>query len=289
MTYYQVLEVSPLASPGEIKKAWIEQLQVWHPDRFTHARDLQQKAEARTKLINQAYQTLSDQTLRQRYDGATKQDTGPTRADAARPQPAPSTARPQPQQPPPPRPRHDARGPQLPVTLAREGEPKIPVPAIHMLVDSREQQPYEFRGLLRIAGTRRQALPAGDYAIAEAPNLFCVLRKRVDEFNTIVSNPTDNRRLFLQELAPMLAVPHRFLVIEGAIQARLAGGRLGQYHKNSLMDFVDAVTARYGIHIIYTDSREEAEERIANLASLHYAYYFAEEQGLGRYLKPDDL
>ena len=77
--------------------------------------------------------------------------------------------------------------------------------------------------------------------------------------------------------------------VEGAIQARLAGGRLGQYHKNGLMDFLDAITARYGMHIIYTDSRDEAEERIANLASLHYAYRYAEEEGLGRYLLEGDL
>ena len=55
------------------------------------------------------------------------------------------------------------------------------------------------------------------------------------------------------------------------------------------MDFLDAITARYGMHIIYTDSRDEAEERIANLASLHYAYHYAEEEGLGRYLAEGDF
>jgi hypothetical protein len=55
------------------------------------------------------------------------------------------------------------------------------------------------------------------------------------------------------------------------------------------MDFLDALIARYGIQIIYADTRDEAEERIANLAALHYAYYFAEEQGFGRCLKEDEL
>src|SRR5258705_5574079 len=36
------------------------------------------------------------------------------------------------------------------------------------------------------------------------------------------------------------------------------------------------------IKIIYSDSREEAEERVANLAALHYAYHFAEQQGFGK-------
>jgi hypothetical protein len=49
------------------------------------------------------------------------------------------------------------------------------------------------------------------------------------------------------------------------------------------------MTARYGIQIIRAETREEAEERVANLASLHYAYFYAEQQGLGRYLNQNDL
>jgi hypothetical protein len=66
--YYVLLELSQTATEVEIKKAWHEQLQVGHPDRFTHAPALYQKAEARTKLINQAYETLSDAAARTRYD-----------------------------------------------------------------------------------------------------------------------------------------------------------------------------------------------------------------------------
>jgi hypothetical protein len=41
--------------------------------------------------------------------------------------------------------------------------------------------------------------------------------------------------------------------------------------------------------MIQADTREEAEERVANLAALYYAYYFSEQQGLGRCLTEDDL
>jgi len=278
--YYTVLELLPTATLADIKKAWHEQLQVWHPDRFNHSPALHRKAEARTQLINQAYQTLSDSTLRTRYDAATQ--NAPSTTPPARPSPPP---RPQPA----PRSRQDPRGPQSLMMLSRQGQPKTMVPAITMLVDTHEHLPYEFQGLVRIAGTIRQTLPAGDYAIAEAPEIFCVERRRVEEFNTIFSNPSDNRPRFLRELEPLLAFPHRFLVIEGTIQFNKAGGRLGQYHKNGMMDFLDGLTARYGIKIIYSDNREEAEERVANLAALHYAYHFAEQLGFGRCLKEDDL
>jgi len=278
--YYTLLELLPTATLADIKKAWHEQLQVWHPDRFNHSPVLHRKAEARTQLINQAYQTLSDPTLRTRYDAATQNapsTTPPTRpAPPARPQPAPRS-------------RLDPRGPQSLMMLSRQGQPKTMLPAITMLVDTHEHLPYEFQGLVRIAGTIRQALPAGDYAIAEAPEIFCVERRRVEEFNTIFSNPSDNRPRFLQELEPLLAFPYRFLVIEGTIQYSKAGGRLGQYHKNGMMDFLDSLTARFGIKIVYSDGREEAEERVANLAVMHYAYYFAEQQGFGRCLTEGDL
>jgi hypothetical protein len=280
--YYTVLELLPTATHADIKKAWQEQMQVWHPDRFTHSPTLHRKAEVRTQLINQAYQTLGDPISRTRYDTATQAAPAPTAT--ARPSPSSAPSRPQPA----PRSREELRGPQALLTLSRECQPKITVPAIEVLVDTNEQHAYDFRGLVRIAGTVRRALPAGDYAIAEAPELFCVERKRVEEIYTMVSNPSD-RLGFLRELEGLLAFPHRCLVVEGTIQQSIAGGRLGQYHKNGLIDFLDALKAKYGIQIIQANTREEAEERVANLAALHYAYYFAEQQGLGRCLNEGEL
>ena len=66
--YYTILELPADATEAEIKRAWHEQIQVWHPDRFVHSAILHRKAEARTQLINQAYQTLSDPAARARYD-----------------------------------------------------------------------------------------------------------------------------------------------------------------------------------------------------------------------------
>ena len=290
--YYTLLELLPSATEAEIKNAWHEQIQVWHPDRFNHSPALHRKAETRTQLINQAYQTLSDPTLRTRYDATTQPSTShrppPRRSPASSPS-SESYASPPPRPQQTARARQDPRGPQSLMMLSRQGQPKTMVPAITMLVDSHEHLPYEFESLVRIAGTIRQTLPAGDYAIAEAPEIFCVERRRVEEFNTIFSNPSDNRPPFLQELELLLDYPHRFLVIEGTLQSSKGGGRLSQYHKNGMRDFLDALTARFGITIIYSDSREDAEERVANLAALHYAYHFAEQQELGRCLTEDDL
>jgi len=282
--YYTLLELLPTATAADIKKSWHEQIQVWHPDRFTHAPALHRKAEARTQLINQAYQTLSDPIARTRYDATVQPSSSPQ--PSPRPSPQSYTSTPSRQQPPRSR---EARGPQSLIMLSRTGKPKVMVPAIHLYVDPREHFPYDFQGFVRIAGAIREPLPAGGYAIAEAPELLCIKSIGVEELYTIFSNPSDNRLPFLHELEQFLAFPSRFLVIEGTLQHRKAGGRLNQYHKIGLIDFLDALTARYGIQIIYADTRDEAEERVANLAALHYAYYFAEQQGFGRCLKEDDL
>lgn len=290
VNFYQVLEVTQQAGPDDIKHAWHDQLQVWHPDRFTHASALQQKAEARTQLINQAYQTLSDPSARSRYDASLATTAKP----AARP-PEPSRTAPAYTAPPPTRPQPTARaqsgprGPQTALMLSRIGAPKRMVPAMTMLVDRREQQPYLFDDFVRIAGIRREALDAGHYAIAEAPRIFRLERRRIEEFNTIFSNPSDNRPRFLSQLEPLLAYPSRFLLIEGVMPSQAGGARLAQYHKKGLADFQDALTARFGLQLIFADTREEAEERVANLAAMHYAYWFAEHQGLGRCLAENDL
>jgi hypothetical protein len=290
--YYAVLELTPSATAADIKKAWHEQIQVWHPDRFSHSPALHRKAEARTQLINQAYQTLGNPDTRARYDTRMHPQADPSPPPQP-PRPASpaqrATTTPPPRPQPPPRARHGARGPQTAVTISRVDRPVVMVPACHLLVEKKEHLPYTFEGFNRIDGTTATTLPAGSYVIEEAPEIFCILKKRAEEVMTAFSNPFDNLPKFLNELETLRAYPHRFLVIEGALPHIKTGGLLGQYQKNGLMDFLDSITARFGIQIIYTDSREEAEERVANLAAMHYAYYFAEKQGLGRCLKEDDL
>src|SRR5881396_3642790 len=207
-TYYKWPESRPSHSGPETKKAGLDKIKVWHPDRFHHSSNLHRKAEARTQMINQAYQTLSDPLARARYDAITR------KAAASKPSSRPS---PQPSPQPAPRPSQKFRGPQSLIILSRPGQPKIPVPAIQMLVDSNEHSPYDFRRLVRIAGTVRQTLPAGDYAIAEAPGLFCVERKPVADLYASTSTSSDNRARFLRELERLLPFPNRFLVIEGRI------------------------------------------------------------------------
>jgi hypothetical protein len=57
---YEILEISSDASVDEIKQAFRELAQIWHPDRYAYNPRLQQKAESKFKDINFAYQKLME-------------------------------------------------------------------------------------------------------------------------------------------------------------------------------------------------------------------------------------
>ena len=65
--YYKILGVPRSASPKEIKKAFRKLAQEWHPDKYSG--DLP-KEEVQKKMseINQAYEVLSKEELKERYD-----------------------------------------------------------------------------------------------------------------------------------------------------------------------------------------------------------------------------
>ena len=66
-TYYDLLGVQPDATPEDVKQAYRDLANVWHPDRFPNNPRLQQKALEKMKDINQAYEILKDPRLRTSY------------------------------------------------------------------------------------------------------------------------------------------------------------------------------------------------------------------------------
>lgn len=64
-THYETLHVSRTASPTDIKAAYRQQCQKWHPDKNP---ENYAEAEKLTKIINGAYEVLSDPSRRKQYD-----------------------------------------------------------------------------------------------------------------------------------------------------------------------------------------------------------------------------
>ncbi len=95
----RVLGLESGATAGQIRTAWRDLAQVWHPDRFPTQDRLREKAAEKLQEINAAYDALKD------YEGAGVRARG--RADAPGPQ-APAQG-----QGPPPGPAGTSRRPSL--------------------------------------------------------------------------------------------------------------------------------------------------------------------------------
>jgi curved DNA-binding protein CbpA len=57
---FELLELTPNASPSEVKRARNEMAKVWHPDRFPNDVKLQSKGQEKLKEINLAYEKIQD-------------------------------------------------------------------------------------------------------------------------------------------------------------------------------------------------------------------------------------
>jgi len=57
---YRMLGLAPGATPEEVKTAYRDLAQVWHPDRFPDNERLREKAVRNQQLINEAYEVLRE-------------------------------------------------------------------------------------------------------------------------------------------------------------------------------------------------------------------------------------
>lgn len=66
MDYYQILEIEKNATNAQIKKSYYKMASIWHPDK--HPNENKKHAEEKFKLIAEAYEVLSDEVKRKKYD-----------------------------------------------------------------------------------------------------------------------------------------------------------------------------------------------------------------------------
>ena len=72
MNYYKILEVDRDASPEVIEKAYKTLAKKYHPD--LQESNMKQESEEKLKLINEAYETLSNPILREKYNASLTQN-----------------------------------------------------------------------------------------------------------------------------------------------------------------------------------------------------------------------
>src|SRR5678816_2066960 len=104
--------------------------------------------------------------------------------------------------------------PAIPV-LAERGGTQLKTPRPVILVDTREQNPFNFSRFEGwIAGIEKRTLKLGDYSIAGLED-DCVIERK--DLSDLVHSLTTERSVFVNRLRLMSSYAHRLLVITAAL------------------------------------------------------------------------
>ena len=181
--------------------------------------------------------------------------------------------------------------------VMREGravirEWKIPKPTV--LVDTREQQPFDFVGSHPnwIGAQRTATLKTGDYSVEGMENLIALERKSlVDAIQSVMIR----RDAFIRSCERLATFRWKAILIEATYEDMKSYYRdLGDdyqtdAHPNAVSGTYDAIEAKFGIPIIYTSRcRDLASERAASWLSKHFTYWWLEQHGHSRTLVDTD-
>jgi ERCC4-type nuclease len=152
--------------------------------------------------------------------------------------------------------------------------PRAPLPSLAaglagltILVDSRERYPYKFTQ--QQATTERQALPAGDYAVAHDSEIVAVVERK--SLADLVHRLVDGRLTYA--LADMATIPRAAVVIEDRYSSLF---KLEHIQPGFVTEMLAALTVRYPtVPIHFAETRPLAEEWTYRFLGAALAYSHA--------------
>jgi len=161
------------------------------------------------------------------------------------------------------------------------------VPQAVLLVDSREQNPFDFsRFAAWFAGVEKKALAIGDYAIAGLETECVVERKGLPD---LVHSLTAERSVFIKRLRAMSGFPHRLLVITSSLTQIKSPYPYSNADPNRILQSLVALLAGLNVPFVTTDNHQLGEEVVASYLYQIHLYTWLEKNGYGRFLSDGDL
>ena len=176
--------------------------------------------------------------------------------------------------------------PVIPV-LAERGGTQLQTPRPTLLVDTREQNPFNFarfRGWF--AGVEKRALRLGDYSIAGLEDVCTVERK---DLRDLVHSCTADRAAFLHRLRLMARYPHRLLVITSTLSQIKSPYTHTSFDPNRTTQFLIAVLAGLQVPFICSETHELGEELVGSYLYQIHLYQWLESNDYGRFLSDSDI
>lgn len=176
--------------------------------------------------------------------------------------------------------------PVIPV-LAERGGTQLNTPRPVVLVDTREQNPFNFARFEGwFAGTEKKTLKLGDYSIAGLEDHCVVERKDISD---LVSSFTTDRSIFVDRLRRMADYPQRLLVITSPLSVVKSPYTHAAVHPNRITQSLVAILAGLHVPFVCTETHELGEEIVASYLYQVHLYHWLDANGHGRFLADGDL
>lgn len=176
--------------------------------------------------------------------------------------------------------------PPIPVLAARGGT-QVKAPHGVVLVDTREQCPFDFSRFAGwFAGVEKRALALGDYTIAGLEETCIVERK---DLSDLVHSFTVERSAFVARLRRMSSRPHPLLVIATTLSQVKSPYLHSGVNPNRVLQSLIAVLAGLGVPFVTTETHELGEEVTASFLYQIHLYDWLEKSDHGRFLTDNDL
>jgi ERCC4-type nuclease len=171
--------------------------------------------------------------------------------------------------------------------LAERGGTRLRTPRATVLVDSREQNPFDFQRFEHwFIGVERKALLLGDYSVSGLEGICVVERKDLAD---LVHSLTVERSVFVNRLKRMSTYAHKLLVITCALSSVKSRYGFSQCDPNGIVQTLMAALAGWGVPFVCTETHELGEEMVASYLYQVHLYHWLETNGYGRRLAEEDL
>lgn len=176
--------------------------------------------------------------------------------------------------------------PVIPV-LAERGGTQLKTPRPTLLVDTREQNPFNFSRFEGwFAGIEKKALRLGDYSVAGLEDTCVVERK---DLLDLVHSCTVERNAFIKRLRLMAGYPHRLLVVTSTLSQVKSPYSHTRVDPNRTTQFLVAALAGLQVPFICSETHALGEELVGSYLYQVHLYHWLESNDYGRFLADNDL
>jgi|SRR5437016_8109042 len=176
--------------------------------------------------------------------------------------------------------------PPIPV-IAQRGGTQIKTPRAVALVDTREQNPFDFSRFTGwFDGVKKKALALGDYSVVGIEDVCIVERK---DFDDLIHSFTVERSVFVDRLRRMSSYPHRLLAITSSLSQIKSPYPHSGINPNRIVQSLIALLAGLRMPFVTTENHELGEEIVASYLYQVHLYEWLEANDYSRLLADNDL